>query len=82
MIHSMTGFGRASGTLSPRYSIAVNVKSVNHRFLDLFYVMCEPRQFLCDVGLLDHDHRFLRDAILGDVDARCRSNLLYALLVV
>ncbi|PYQ51371.1 MAG: YicC family protein [Acidobacteria bacterium] len=34
MIHSMTGFGRASGTLSPRYSIAVTVKSVNHRFLE------------------------------------------------
>ncbi|HYS53653.1 MAG TPA: YicC/YloC family endoribonuclease [Thermoanaerobaculia bacterium] len=34
MIHSMTGFGRASGTLSPRYAIAVTVKSVNHRFLE------------------------------------------------
>lgn len=34
MIHSMTGFGRASGTLSPRYSIAVTAKSVNHRFLE------------------------------------------------
>ncbi len=34
MIHSMTGFGRASGTLSPRYSVAVTTKSVNHRFLE------------------------------------------------
>jgi uncharacterized protein (TIGR00255 family) len=34
MIQSMTGFGRASGALSPRYSIAVMAKSVNHRFLE------------------------------------------------
>jgi uncharacterized protein (TIGR00255 family) len=34
MINSMTGFGRASGTLSPRYSVAVTAKSVNHRFLE------------------------------------------------
>src|SRR5438105_2685757 len=34
MIHSMTGFGRASGTLSSRYSVAVTAKSVNHRFLE------------------------------------------------
>ena len=34
MIHSMTGFGRASGALSPRYSVAITGKSVNHRFLE------------------------------------------------
>jgi uncharacterized protein (TIGR00255 family) len=34
MINSMTGFGRASGSLSPRYSVAVTAKSVNHRFLE------------------------------------------------
>src|SRR3981081_2193040 len=34
MISSMTGFGRASGVLSPRYSVAVIAKSVNHRFLE------------------------------------------------
>jgi len=34
MIQSMTGFGRASGALSPRYSVAVIAKSVNHRFLE------------------------------------------------
>ena len=34
MINSMTGFGRAVGTLSPRYSIAVTAKSVNYRFLE------------------------------------------------
>jgi len=34
MISSMTGFGRASGALSPRYSVAVMAKSVNHRFLE------------------------------------------------
>src|SRR2546427_13257703 len=34
MIRSMTGFGRASGALSPRYSVAVMAKSVNHRFLE------------------------------------------------
>ena len=35
MIHSMTGFGRASGALSPRYFVAVTAKSVNHRFLEV-----------------------------------------------
>jgi uncharacterized protein (TIGR00255 family) len=30
----MTGFGRASGALSARYSAAVTAKSVNHRFLE------------------------------------------------
>ena len=34
MIHSMTGFGRASGSLSARYTITVTAKSVNHRFLE------------------------------------------------
>jgi uncharacterized protein (TIGR00255 family) len=34
MIQSMTGFGRASGPLSARYTITVTVKSVNHRFLE------------------------------------------------
>ncbi len=34
MIHSMTGFGRVSGALSPRYFVAVTAKSVNHRFLE------------------------------------------------
>jgi uncharacterized protein (TIGR00255 family) len=35
MIQSMTGFGRASGALSARYSVAVTAKSVNHRFLEM-----------------------------------------------
>ena len=35
MITSMTGFGRASGALSPRYFVAVTAKSVNHRFLEV-----------------------------------------------
>src|SRR5687768_11197447 len=35
MINSMTGFGRASGALSPRYFVAVTTKSVNHRFLEV-----------------------------------------------
>src|SRR5215212_12266560 len=34
MINGMTGFGRASGALSPRYFAAVTAKSVNHRFLE------------------------------------------------
>ena len=34
MITSMTGFGRASGALSPRYFAAVTAKTVNHRFLE------------------------------------------------
>lgn len=35
MIYSMTGFGRASGALSPRYFATVTAKSVNHRFLEV-----------------------------------------------
>lgn len=35
MINSMTGFGRASGALSPRFFVAVTAKSVNHRFLEV-----------------------------------------------
>lgn len=35
MINSMTGFGRANGTMSARYALAVTVKSVNHRFLEV-----------------------------------------------
>jgi uncharacterized protein (TIGR00255 family) len=35
MITSMTGFGRASGALSPRYFATVTTKSVNHRFLEV-----------------------------------------------
>src|ERR1051326_815032 len=34
MIQSMTGFGRTSGALSPRYFATVTAKSVNHRFLE------------------------------------------------
>jgi uncharacterized protein (TIGR00255 family) len=34
MIHSMTGFGRSAGALSPRFFVAVTAKSVNHRFLE------------------------------------------------
>lgn len=35
MITSMTGFGRASAALSPRYFGTVTTKSVNHRFLEV-----------------------------------------------
>ena len=35
MIHSMTGFGRAAGALSPRYFATITAKSVNHRFLEV-----------------------------------------------
>jgi uncharacterized protein (TIGR00255 family) len=35
MITSMTGFGRVSGALSPRYFATVTTKSVNHRFLEV-----------------------------------------------
>jgi uncharacterized protein (TIGR00255 family) len=30
----MTGFGRVAGAISPRFFVAVTVKSVNHRFLE------------------------------------------------
>ncbi|MCU1348541.1 MAG: hypothetical protein JWO56_1571 [Acidobacteria bacterium] len=35
MINGMTGYGRASAALSPRYFAAVTAKSVNHRFLEV-----------------------------------------------
>jgi uncharacterized protein (TIGR00255 family) len=35
MIHSMTGFGRASGALSARYFATITSKSVNHRYLEV-----------------------------------------------
>ena len=35
MINSMTGFGRTSGALSPRFFVSVTAKSVNHRFLEV-----------------------------------------------
>jgi len=35
MITSMTGFGRSSGALSPRWFVAVTAKSVNHRYLEV-----------------------------------------------
>lgn len=31
----MTGFGRSNGAMSNRYAVAVTVKSVNHRFLEV-----------------------------------------------
>src|ERR1043165_7845761 len=33
MIHSMTGFGRAAGSLSDRFFVAITTKSVSHCFL-------------------------------------------------
>ena len=30
----MTGFGRAAGAISPRFFVAITVKTVNHRFLE------------------------------------------------
>lgn len=35
MIRSMTGFGRATGTVGGRYEITVTAKSVNHRYLEV-----------------------------------------------
>ena len=35
MIRSMTGFGRASGSLSPRFQASVTAKCVNHRYLEV-----------------------------------------------
>ena len=52
------------------------------RLLDFLDVMRKPCQLFGDVGLLDHDHGLLRDAIRADFDARAGRNLLYALLVV
>ncbi|MBN2857423.1 MAG: DUF1732 domain-containing protein, partial [Candidatus Delongbacteria bacterium] len=38
MLRSMTGYGKSSGS-SPDYEITVEIKSVNHRFLDLNFRM-------------------------------------------
>lgn len=35
VLASMTGFGRARGSLSPRFSVSVVIRSVNHRYLDV-----------------------------------------------
>ncbi len=43
-IHSMTGFGRAD-IITDEYRILVEIKSVNHRYLDLSIKM--PRRFNC-----------------------------------
>src|SRR3954452_15569722 len=55
--------------------------STADRLLRLIYMVSEPRQLLGDVALLDHDHHFLRDAILVHVDACDLRDLLHALLI-
>lgn len=35
MLRSMTGFGRASGTIGNRYQLAVTARSVNHKYLEV-----------------------------------------------
>jgi len=35
MIRSMTGFGRATGTVGDRFQVTVTAKSVNHRYLEV-----------------------------------------------
>ena len=84
MIHSMTGFGRASGTLSARYTITVTAKSVNHRFLEVgvrlpeFLWELEPgiRAIASEAfsrGKLDVSVRVQRTSQLTrEADARCR----------
>src|SRR5438270_9906488 len=52
-----------------------------HGLFGLFYVMREPRQLFGHIALLDHDHYFLGDAILIDVDAGDFRDLLHALLI-
>src|SRR5436189_560536 len=49
--------------------------------LDLLDVMGQPRQLLGDVALLHHEHYFLGDAVLVDLDARGAGDLLHALLI-
>lgn len=43
MIRSMTGFGRASGTAAAKWNVAVTVRSVNHKYLELGVRL--PEQF-------------------------------------
>ena len=42
MIRSMTGFGQGEAR-SDEYSVQIEVQSVNHRYLDLFFRI--PRQY-------------------------------------
>lgn len=42
MIKSMTGFGQGEAT-SERYAVRVELRSVNHRYLDLFLRV--PKQY-------------------------------------
>ncbi len=42
MIKSMTGFGQGEAA-NEHYKVSVEVKSVNHRYLDLFFRL--PRQY-------------------------------------
>lgn len=44
MVRSMTGYGRATGT-SPEGTFTVEIRSVNHRYLDLSFRM--PRELSC-----------------------------------
>lgn len=57
MIKSMTGFGQGEAT-DGRYSVQVEVKSVNHRYLDLFFRI--PKQY----GQLEET---IRAAIAGRI---------------
>src|SRR3954451_14185522 len=55
--------------------------SAAHGLLRLIYMVSEPRQLLGHIALLDHDHDYLRDAILVHVDAGDLRDLLHALLI-
>ena len=49
MIHSMTGFGRFEGQINGR-SITLEIKRVNHRFLDISFRMPRNLMFLEDAA--------------------------------
>lgn len=90
MIRSMTGYGRASGLAAERWSVAVSVRSVNHRYLEvgvrLPEVFWELEQSIRSVageylqrGKVDVSVRLRR---AGEQDSGVRVNRAVAMSVV
>src|SRR5438094_161743 len=71
MIHSMTGFGRAAGALSPRFHVAITAKSVNHRFLETSVRLPE---YLCELESLVRAMRAREgESLRADIGARLQT---------
>lgn len=66
MVNSMTGFGRASLNIDGR-ELTIELKSVNHRFLDIAFRMPRSLGFLEDIIRSELSKRFSR----GHIDVLC-----------